>query len=359
VVAVLCFLSSPAAPLLSQNAQKPDISVDVKLVNVLATVRNKKGEIVRNLTKSDFTLEEDGRPQTIQYFSQESDLPLTLGLLVDTSMSQRQVLGQERTASYAFFDHLLREDRDKAFVIHFDHEVELLQDLTASRQKLESSLELLDTPERDSGGGYGGGQGGSGGGGPGGRGRGRGGFGAGTLLYDAVYLASNDVMKKQQGRKALIVLTDGVDHGSKESLETAIESAQRADTLVYSILFSGTEGGGGRGGFGGPRIGMGGGGGGWPGGGGEHRRYPQGESVDGKKVLERLSRETGAHMYEVSKKESIEEIYARIEEELRHQYSIGYTPDRADPGAGYHKIRLVANQKDLVVQARDGYYSDK
>jgi VWFA-related protein len=356
-LAVLCCLLLPGTPLLSQSQQNPDISVDVKLVSVLATVRNKKGEIVRNLTKNDFTLNEDGRSQTIQYFSQESDLPLTLGLLVDTSMSQRSVLGLERTASYSFFDHMLREDKDKAFLIHFDHEVELLQDLTSSRQKLESSLEILDTPERD----YGGGQGGSGGGGPGGGGsrgaHGHGGFGGGTLLYDAVYLASNEVMKKQQGRRALVVLTDGVDRGSKESLESAIESAQRADTLVYSIYFSGSEGGGSRGGFGGPR--MGGGGMGWPGGGGEHRRYPHEESVDGKKILERLSRETGARMYEVSKKESIEEIYARIEEELRHQYSIGYTPDRANPGAGYHKIQLMAKQKDLVVQTRDGYYSDK
>ena len=151
-------------------------------MNVLATVRNKKGEIVRNLTRDDFTLEEDGRPQTIQYFSQESDLPLTLGLLVDTSMSQRAVLGQERTASYSFFDHMLREDKDKAFLIHFDHEVELLQDLTSSRDKLEKSLELLDSPQRDSSGTYGGGQGGSGGGGPGGGGgrghHGQGGYGA-------------------------------------------------------------------------------------------------------------------------------------------------------------------------------------
>ena len=354
-VALLCVLLLPSTRLLSRDQQKPDISVNVKFVNVLATVRNKKGEIVRNLTRDDFTLDEDGRPQTIQYFSQESDLPLTLGLLVDTSMSQRAVLGQERTASYSFFDHMLREDKDKDFLIHFDHEVELLQDLTSSREKLEKSLELLDSPERDSSGTYGGGPGGSGGGGRGHHGHG--GFGGGTLLYDAVYLASNEVMKKQQGRKALVVLTDGVDHGSKESLETSIESAQRADTLVYSILFSGQEGGGGRGGFGGPR--MGGGGMGWPGGGGGRRRYPQEESVDGKKVLERLSRETGAHMYEVSKKESMEEIYARIEEELRHQYSIGYTPDRPNPGAGYHKIHLAAKQKDLVVQTRDGYYSDK
>jgi VWFA-related protein len=356
--AFLLLLLFPGASLFSQDQRKPDISVDVKLVNVLATVRNKKGDIVRNLTKDDFVLEEDGRPQTIQYFSQESDLPLTLGLLVDTSMSQRSVLGQERTASYSFFDHMLREDKDKDFLIHFDHEVELLQDLTSSREKLEKALELLDTPERDSSGGYGGGQGGSGGGGGG---RGMHGHGAGTLLYDAIYLASNEIMKKQQGRKAVVVLTDGVDHGSKESLESSIESAQRADTLVYSIYFTGSEGGGfGRGGgFGGPRMGGGGMGGGWPGGGGGRHRYPQEESVDGKKILERLSRETGGHMFEVSKKESIEEIYARIEEELRHQYSIGYTPDRANPGAGYHKIHLTVKQKDMVVQTRDGYYSDK
>ncbi len=356
--AFLLLLLFPGASLFSQDQRKPDISVDVKLVNVLATVRNKKGDIVRNLTKDDFVLEEDGRPQTIQYFSQESDLPLTLGLLVDTSMSQRSVLGQERTASYSFFDHMLREDKDKDFLIHFDHEVELLQDLTSSRDKLEKALELLGTPERDSSGGYGGGQGGSGGGGGG---RGMHGHGAGTLLYDAIYLASNEIMKKQQGRKAVVVLTDGVDHGSKESLESSIESAQRADTLVYSIYFTGSEGGGfGRGGgFGGPRMGGGGMGGGWPGGGGGRHRYPQEESVDGKKILERLSRETGGHMFEVTKKESIEEIYARIEEELRHQYSIGYTPDRANPGAGYHKIHLTVKQKDMVVQTRDGYYSDK
>ena len=212
-----------AGPLLSQQ-QKPDISVDVKVVNVFATVRDKKGMVVRNLTKDDFLLEEDGRPQTIQYFSQETDLPLTLGLLVDTSMSQRSVLEQERTASYAFLDHMLREDKDKAFLIHFDHEVELLQDLTPSRQKLESALELLQTPDRDSSGGYGGGGQGGGGGRGGGR---RGGYGgSGTLLYDAIYLASNEVMKPLQGRKAVVVLTDGVDHGSKESLETAIESAR-------------------------------------------------------------------------------------------------------------------------------------
>jgi VWFA-related protein len=330
-------------PLPSQ--EKPNIAVESKLVNVLATARDKHGAIVRNLTKDDFILLEDGHPQSIQYFSQESNLPLTLGLLVDTSMSQRSVLGDERTASYTFLDHVLREDQDKAFLLHFDHEVELLQDLTSSREKLESSLRLIDTPEQNNS--SGGGQRSRGGSGGGGR------MGAGTLLYDAVYLASNELMKKQQGRKAAIILSDGVDHGGKESLTDAIESAQRADTLVYSIYFSGEEGNRG-GGFGGPRIGLGGtmGGGGGRGG---HNRYPQESRVDGKKILEQISKETGARMFEVTKKQTVDQIYAQIEEELRNQYNLGYTPG-ADSARGYHKIELTAKQKDVVVQARAGYY---
>ena len=333
-----------------QSQQKSDIAVESKLVNVPATVRDKHGAIVRNLTKDDFVLLEDGHPQAIQYFSQDSNLPLTLGLLVDTSMSQRAVLGDERTASYTFLDHMLHEEKDKAFLIHFDREVELLQDLTSSREKLESSLRLLEMSHEDNS--YGGG--GPRSRGAGGSGGSRGGMAAGTLLYDAVYLASNELMKKQQGRKAVIILSDGVDHGSKESLTDAIESAQRADTLVYSILFSGEEGNN-RGGFG-PRIGMGGPMGG--GGRGGHGRYPQESRVDGKKILDQISKETGARMSEVSKKQSIDQIYAQIEEELRNQYSLGYTPG-ADSSRGYHKIELTAKQKDLAVQARDGYYLDR
>jgi hypothetical protein len=122
------------------------ISVQVKVVNVLATVRDKHGRIISNLGKDDFTLTEDSRPQSIQYFTRETDIPLTLGLLVDTSLNQRRVLDQERSASHSFLDHMVREDKDKAFVIHFDREVELLQDLTPSHQKLESALEDLETP---------------------------------------------------------------------------------------------------------------------------------------------------------------------------------------------------------------------
>jgi VWFA-related protein len=334
-----------------QNAQNPPIAVKVKVINVIATARDKHGKIVPTLTKDDFVLTEDGHPQTIKYFVQQADLPLTLGLLVDTSMSQREALGDERTASATFFDHVLREDRDKAFLIHFDRQVELLQDLTSSRKKLESALDLLETPQSESSSYPSGGGGGGGGGGYGRHG------GGGTLLYDAVYLASNELMKKQAGRKALIVLTDGVDHGSKETLGDAIEFAQRADTLVYSIYFPGQEGGGGRG-FGGPRIGMG------PmgpmgGGGGMHRRNPQEEHVDGKKVLDQMSKETGGRMFEVSKKQSVDDIYAQIEEELRNQYSLGYTPEGADADAGYHTIQLTTKQKDLAVQARTGVYVDR
>jgi len=330
------------------------MSVQVKVVNVLATVRDKHGKIINNLTKEDFTLSEDGRPQSIRYFARETNIPLTLGLLVDTSMSQRRVLGEERSASQSFLAQMLREDKDNAFVIHFDREVELLQDLTSSHEKLRASLESLDTPQfsRTSGGGYPGR-----GGGGGGSGRHHGG---GTLLYDTVYLASDELMAKQQGRKAVILLTDGVDMGSKETLDEAIESAQRANTVVYSILFKDDEAYGNGGGFGRAGIsipGMGGPGigrGGMGRGGG--RRVPE-QHAYGKKVLERISKETGGRMFEVSKKEPVDQIYAQIEEELRNQYSLGYTPDRGNAAEpGYHKIQVAARQKDLVVQARDGYY---
>jgi VWFA-related protein len=337
-------LSAVAVPLL--RAQKDTtFTADVRVVNVFATVRDKQGRIVRNLTKDDFALLEDGRPQTIRYFSQESGLPLTLGLLVDTSMSQRRVLGQERTASYSFLDRVLREDKDLAFVIHFDHEVELLQDLTPSRKKLEAALAQLELPESQRPSWGGGGRGDPGG--PGGR-RGGGRGGGGTSLYDSVLLASDELMKKQSGRKALIMLTDGVDNGSKVPLSSAIESAQRADTLVYSILFADQEAypawaGGGRGRHGG----------GGPGG-----RYPQ-HRPDGKKVLQQLSKETGGGFFEVSKRQPIEKIYGQIQEELRNQYSLGYAPDKADAGAGYRKINLTTGQSGLVVQTRDGYFADR
>jgi VWFA-related protein len=343
-----------ALPLFSQDKSgtdkdTPTFSSNVKVVNVLATVRDKHGNIVNNLTKDDFKLEQDGRPQTIHYFTKESDLPLTLGLLVDTSLSQRRVIDQERIASNGFLNDLVRVDKDNAFIIHFDWEIELLQDLTSSRQKLEAALDKLDTPQMNQ----------TSGGSPGGGGGHR--RGGGTTLYDAIFLASDEVIRKQEGRKALILLTDGVDTGSRVSLDRAIETAQRANALVYSILYSDPDAYGG-GGFGGPHGGMGRHGGGWPGGGGGYPgggggRYPQQMSpADGKKVLQRISKETGGRFFEVSKKEPINQIYTQIEEELRNQYNLGYSPDKAVASEGYHKISLTTTNKDLIAHTREGYY---
>ena len=356
VCALLAFV--PGAPLFGQQdtkTQEPKISVQSNIVTVSAIVRDKHGQIISDLTKNDFTLDEDGRPQSITYFARQNDLPLAVGLLVDTSLSQRRVLDQERTASSTFVDHTLREEnKDQAFLIHFDREVELLEDFTSSRKKLEAALDQLETPQMQdasSGGGGGRGQGGDPGGAGGGGGGHHHGGGGGTLLYDAVYLASNDMMSKLQGRKAVIVLSDGVDHGSKEMLGSAIESAQRANTIVYSILFKddeafGSHGGGG--GWGG-RGGMGGGGG---------RRYPQQQDrPDGKKILERISKETGGRLFEVTKKQTVDQIYEQIQQELRDQYILGYVPDKSPSSADYRKIHLVTTKKELVVQARDGYYA--
>jgi len=168
-------------------------------------------------------------------------------------------------------------------------------------------------------------------------------------LYDAIYLAADELMSKQQGRKAVIILSDGVDHGSKETLRDAIETAQRADTVVYSILFKDDEGYGNRGG-----VRMGGYGGGGRRGGG----YPQQDRPDGKKILQEISKATGGRLYEASKKETVEKIYAEIEEELRNQYRLGYTPGK-DEETGYHKIVVTTKDKEMVVQARDGYYSGR
>lgn len=282
-------------------------SSDVKVVNVLATVRTKAGEIVQDLTKEEFLLSESGSPQTIRYFSRDTNLPLVLGLLVDTSGSQRMVLEEEREASFRFLDTIIREDIDRTFVVHFDYRPEVLQNLTSSRAKLEQSLDRLTLPFQYRGAG-------------------------GTTLYDSVYLCSNLITKKLTGRKALVLLTDGEDTSSRTSFEAAVEAAQRADTLIYSILFSDeTFGGGFRGGRGGP---------------------------DGKSVLQKMSRETGGGFFEVSKKHPLDAIYQQLQEELRSQYSLGYTPPNSS-GKAFRTIKVATQRRGLIVQARSGYYADE
>ncbi len=261
--------NSSAAPPAAQSPAAPTttLSVNVKVVTLPVTVRDKHGKIVTNLSKSDFSLEEDGKPQTIRYFNQETNLPLTVGLLVDTSMSERDNLDKERAASRTFLDQMITRPTDRAFVIHFDRQVELLQDLTADHGKLEKAVGEIDTtsavqntPTSDQGSG-------------GSHAR----HGAGTLLYDAIFLACDELMKKQTGRKAIVVLTDGEDRGSQETLNSAIEAAQRSETVVYTIYYGGHEDhdrgfqGVGPDDNGYP-------GGGYPGGGYPGRRYPGGLS---------------------------------------------------------------------------------
>jgi VWFA-related protein len=340
---------------------KSDLSVEVKLVVVPASVRDKKNALVGSLKKEDFALQVDGKPQTIRYFDHESDVPLTLGLLVDTSMSMRRYLDDERTASAKFLETMLAPSRDKAFVVQFARQVELLQDVTDSKPKLQAALKQLDSsspsfaPSTN---------------GDSGDRNDRGSRGGGTALYDSIFLASDEITAKQKGRRALVLLTDGVDSGSKESLTNSIESAQRADTVVYAIYYKGEQHGGSGGypggghhggGFpgGGGRGGgyPGGGGGGYPGGGGQRGGH---ENVDGKKILERICGETGGRVFEVKGKETVDAIYGQIAEELRAQYRLGFTPSTEAASDGYHQIVLTlagADKSKDIIQTRDGYYT--
>jgi VWFA-related protein len=288
-------------------AQDATFSTSVKVVNVLASVRTKKGEIVRDLNKDDFSVTENGRSQTLRYFARESDLPLTLGLMVDTSMSQRRVLDAERQASFRFLEQVLRDGRDQVFIMQFDISIQVRQQLTSSFAKLNDALSQVDLPDRQTLS-----------------------IGAnrGTALYDSIAQASRDIMQNQSNRKAVILLTDGVDVGSEASLGDAIDAAQRADVIVYSILFADA----GAYGFGAP---------------------------DGGRPLRRISQDTGGGFFEVSKKHGIDPIFALIESELRSQYSMGYVSDVPVRISEFRKIQVVTKQKDLVVQARDRYWAQR
>lgn len=303
-----CAASLPAACALARAAQDPIFTAGVKVVNVLAAVRTRKGEFVRDLDRDDFSIAEDGRPQQIRYFARQSDLPLTIGLLIDTSVSQEKVLGAERGASFRFIDEVLREKSDQVFLMQFDMVAQVKQELTASRRQLNDALAFVDTPtdrelqlQR----------------------------GGGTVLYDAVLEASRDVMSRRTGRKALIIMTDGVDTGSEATPETAIDAASRADTLIYSVYFTDA---GYYGAFGGG---------------------------DGRRVLTRMARETGGSFFEVSKKLTIDQVFDTIQDELRSQYSIGYVSDKPVVISEFRKIRLAVRRKGLTIQARERYWAQR
>jgi len=307
-----------------QQPQKPvddapaTIKVDVNVVNILASVRDKKGALMPHLEKQDFNILEDGKPQTIKYFTRETDLPLTIGMLVDTSGSQVNLIGIERNAASQFFSQVLGK-KDEAFLLMFGEESELLQDYTNSIRLLNEGLNQLRLSAP------------VGGLGPGpvptvGQQR-------GTVLYDAVYLASAEKLKQEVGRKVIVVITDGVDEGSKLPIEEAIEAAQKSDAVIYSILY---EDRGFYSGFG--RLGFGGG---------------------GEAALHKMSDATGGHVFRVDNRHPLDEVFKELQDEMRTQYAIGYTPTNELRDGSYRKLDVKMVNKDLKAQARKGYYATK
>jgi VWFA-related protein len=350
--------------------EKPAATLKIQAREVLlpVTVRDKKGALVTSLQVSDFTLTEDNRPQQIKSFTRETDLPFRLGLLVDTSRSLSGAIESERKAATKFVDQMLpaapkagpAEKTDQAFLIHFDREVELLEDFTSSRDKLKHELDQMGPSRRE--------QNPAEGPETGSDGRERSHSRGGTQLYDAIFLSADELMKNQAGRKAVVVFSDGVDRGSKETLNDAVDAADHANLTVYTIYFKGEqergEGGipgmGRRGGGGYPGGGggyPGGGGGGYPGGGGRRGGGTREAGVDGKKIMEKIAERTGGRFFEAKKKDNLEEIYAAIAEELRGQYLLTYTPDVVDKEGGFHKVALKANKGDLTVVTREGYFA--
>lgn len=320
----LLAVAAPASPQPAQPLQPPEppqeeqvIRVEVNLVNLYFSVRDRKGSYISTLGKEDFTVFEDGKKQEIRYFSRETDQPLTLGLLVDVSRSQEALIEAERRASARFFERVLRQ-KDMAFVLSFGVDAELLQDHTGSPTLLARALDRLrlnagvsgmsptGTPVPLPGG------------------------GRGTVLYDAVWLAAREQLRSEVGRKALIVITDGVDVGSRVKLEEAIEEAQRADAIVYVILF-------------------------------EDPRYTSWQygGISGESAMRRLTQETGGRLFRVSRRESLDDIYDTIQTELRSQYSVAYAPSNQARDGSFRRIEIKTKNRDYRVQVRRGYYAPK
>ncbi|MGA2773481.1 MAG: VWA domain-containing protein [Bryobacteraceae bacterium] len=297
----------------------PSITVDVDVVSILASVRDKRGALIPNLQKDDFTILEEGKAQTIKYFTRETDLPLTIGLLVDVSGSQRNLIDIERHAASQFFSQVLRK-KDEAFLISFGEETELLQDYTGSARLLSQGLNQLRVSS------------GVGGISPGpvptiGQPR-------GTVLYDAIYLAASEKLKTEVGRKVIVVITDGVDQGSRLTRNQAIEAAQKADAVIYSIEYYD------------------------PGAYGYGRFMTFGGS-GGEGELHKMSDETGGHVYKVDRSHPLDMVFRELQDEMRSQYSIGYTPVNGLKDGSYRHLDVKLANKDLKAQARKGYYAVK
>jgi VWFA-related protein len=311
LLAVLLLVA--ALPAQQSSNQAGPIKVDVNLVNVLCTVRNKNNGLVGNLEKRDFTIFEDGKQQEIKDFSRETDVPITIGLLVDVSESQDRLIEVEKRAAYDFFSKVLRP-KDEAFLISFGATADLLQDNTNSARLLQKGLDQLrlsvpsvgihpgPVPGQNV---------------------------AGTILYDAVYLAADEKLKGDVGRKAIVVITDGVDTGSQISRDKSIEASQRADSIIYSIFYQDIAAYGGV--FGG-------------GGGGEAE-------------LRRMSGDTGGRVFHVDRRYTLDDVFKDLQDELRSQYAISYTPTNSKRDGTFRKLEVRAGGKELKVQTRKGYYA--
>lgn len=300
-----------------QNEKLPTFKSNVNVVNLFFNVKDKRGALIPNLSKDDFEVLEDGKPQKIKYFSAESNQPLTLGILIDSSVSQEHVLELEKEVGSDFLRQII-QPKDEAFVISFDVTVDLLQDFTNSSHELSTALHRAKVN--------------SGGGGGVMPGLGGGPFPTsttprGTLLYDAIYLASNDKLSKEVGRKAMIILTDGEDQGSQMKMRDSIEAAQKADTICYVLEIADR-------GF-------------------IYQGFGEGE-------MRKLAEQTGGRVIDVgNKSEKLRQAFEQIANELRSQYNIGYTPTNTKLDGSFRKVELHAKNKDYRVQARKGYYAIK
>jgi VWFA-related protein len=291
---------------------------NTNVVQLFFNVKDKKGGMIGNLPKDAFEVSEDGKPQTIKYFSAESQLPLTLGILIDSSASQGGVLNMEQEVGGAFLSQILRE-KDMAFVMDFNIRVSLVQDFTSSARRLKAALNSVKI---DSGGqAVVSGLPGQGGGPVPTIGQPK-----GTLLYDAVYLASHDEMGQQVDRKAMILLTDGEDQGSQYKLRDAIEAAQKADTIVYVLLCA-------------------------------NRGYYGFGGYSGDSEMKKLTTETGGRLIQVGNKtDKLKQAFDQISEELRSQYNVGYVPTNAVKNGGFRRV-LIKSKDGYKVQARSGYFA--
>jgi VWFA-related protein len=311
---------NPPAQSSSQDQQAPSdqdslqtFKAQVNVVNLFFNVKDKHGMLIPNLTKDDFQVNEDGKPQTIKYFSSESNQPLTLGIMIDTSASQTRVLEIEQEACAQFLKEVLR-NKDLAFVINFDVDVDLDQDFTNNIRDLTHALNKMQINA-----GMGGGPPGLGGGPIPSTPR-------GTLLYDAIYLGADEKLKNEVGRKAMIIFTDGEDQGSRLRIQDAIEAAQKADTICYVILIA-------------------------------DRGFYGGFGYSGDSDMRKLAEATGGRVIEVgNKQEKLKQAFDQIQNELRSQYNIGYTPTNNKLDGSYRKIQ-IHSKGDYKVQARQGYYA--